>query len=107
MRELVSEPVHEYPQFGVALSLISVISPPDAAALLRQRLGALAAEADEIRTTVQPAVDGGLQWVFLVEEEYRRALVEAEHRFVEGLIASLEDPDYVAAWNAFFSGGKP
>jgi DNA-binding PadR family transcriptional regulator len=104
MRELVAEPVHEYPQFGVALSLLSVISPPEAAALLRRRVGALAAEAEEIRATVQRATEGGLQWVFLVEEEYRRALLEAEQRFVEGLITSLEAPEYVAAWNAFFEG---
>jgi len=104
MRELVADPVHEYPQFGVALSLLSVIAPPEAAALLRRRLDALAAEADEIRATVQGATDGGLHWVFLVEEEYRRALVEAEHRFVEGLVAALEEPEYVAAWNAFFEG---
>jgi DNA-binding PadR family transcriptional regulator len=104
MRELVADPVHEYPQFGVALSLLSVIAPPEAAALLRRRLDALAAEAEEIRATVRGATDGGLHWVFLVEEEYRRALVEAEHRFVEGLVAALEEPEYVAAWNAFFEG---
>src|SRR5215213_9975789 len=102
MGELVADPVHEYPQFGVALSLLSVIAPPDAAALLRRRLDALAAEAEEIRATVQGATEGGLHWVLLVEEEYRRALVEAEHRFVEGLVAALEEPEYVAAWNAFF-----
>ena len=104
MRELVADPVHEYPQFGVALSLLSVISPPEAAELLRRRVGALAAEAEEIRATVQRATEGGLQWVFLVEEEYRRALVEAEQRFVEELITSLEAPEYIAAWNAFFEG---
>jgi DNA-binding PadR family transcriptional regulator len=104
MGELVAEPVHEYPQFGVALSLLSVIAPPEAAALLRRRLDALAAEAEEIRATVQRATDGGLHWVFLVEEEYRRTLVDAEHRFVEGLVAALEEPDYIATWNAYFEG---
>jgi DNA-binding PadR family transcriptional regulator len=104
MRELVADPVHEYPQFGVALSLLSAIAPPEAAALLRRRLDALAAEAEEIRATVQGATEGGLHWVFLVEEEYRRTQVEAEHRFVAGLFAALEEPEYVAAWNAFFEG---
>jgi DNA-binding PadR family transcriptional regulator len=104
MRELVADPVHEYPQFGVALSLLSAIAPPEAAALLRRRLDALAAEAEEIRATVQGATESGLHWVFLVEEEYRRTQVEAEHRFVAGLVAALEEPEYVAAWNAFFEG---
>jgi DNA-binding PadR family transcriptional regulator len=102
MRELVAEPVHEYPQFGVALSLLSVIAPAEAAELLRRRLTALAEEAGEIRATVKAAADGGLLWVFLVEEEYRLALVEAESRFVTGLIESLEQPDYVRAWQEFF-----
>jgi DNA-binding PadR family transcriptional regulator len=102
MRELVAEPGHEYPQFGVALSLIGPFPPAEAAALLRRRLAALAAEAEEIRATVQAAADQGVLWIFLVEEEYRRALVEAEHRFAEGLVAALEQPEYIAAWNAFF-----
>jgi DNA-binding PadR family transcriptional regulator len=102
MRELVADPVHEYPQFGVALSLLSVIAPAEAAELLRRRLTALAEEAGEIRATVKAAADGGLLWVFLVEEEYRLALVEAESRFVTGLIESLEQPDYVRAWQEFF-----
>lgn len=105
MRELVAEPVHEFPQFGVALSLLSVIAPAEAAGLLRRRLAALAEEADEIRATVKGAADAGLLWVFLVEEEYRLALVEAEQRFVEGLIAALDAPEYVAAWDAFFERG--
>jgi DNA-binding PadR family transcriptional regulator len=106
MRELVAQPRHEYPQFGVALSLLSVLSPAEAAGLLRRRLDALTAEAEEIRATVKAAVDGGLQWVFLVEEEYRLALLDAEHAFVGGLIASLEAPEYIRAWEAFFGGGK-
>jgi DNA-binding PadR family transcriptional regulator len=105
MRELVAQPRHEYPQFGVALSLLSVLSPVEAAGLLRRRLDALAAEAGEIRATVKAAVDGGLQWVFLVEEEYRLALLDAEHAFVGGLVASLEAPEYIRAWEAFFGGG--
>jgi len=102
MRELVAEPVHEYPQFGVALSLLSVIAPGEAAELLRRRLAALAEEAGEIRATVKGAADNGVLWVFLVEEEYRLALVEAESRFVTGLIESLEQPDYIRAWQEFF-----
>jgi DNA-binding PadR family transcriptional regulator len=102
MRELVAQPRHEYPQFGVALSLLSVIAPVEAAELLRRRLDALAEEAGEIRATVQAAVEGGLQWVFVVEDEYRIALLEAEQRFVTGLIAALEEPEYIEAWQAFF-----
>jgi hypothetical protein len=42
--------------------------------------------------------------VFLVEEEYRLALLDAESRFVTGLIESLKQPDYIRAWQQFFGG---
>jgi DNA-binding PadR family transcriptional regulator len=102
MRELVAQPRHEYPEFGVALSLLSVLSPTEAVELLTQRLAALAGEIDEIRATVQTAADAGVAWVFLVEEDYRLALVDAESRFVTGLIESLEQPEYVRAWQEIF-----
>ena len=41
MRELVAEPQHEYPQFGVALSLLSVLPPVEAVELLTRRLASL------------------------------------------------------------------
>jgi DNA-binding PadR family transcriptional regulator len=104
IRELVAQPRHEYPQFGVALSLLSVLSPAEAVELLTQRLAALTEETDEIRATVQAATEGGLPWVFLVEEEYRLAVLDAESRFVTGLIESLKQPDYVRAWQEIFGG---
>ncbi|HEV7934344.1 MAG TPA: PadR family transcriptional regulator [Actinomadura sp.] len=105
LRELVAQPRHEYPQFGVALSLMSVLAPAEAVELLGRRLTALAEEIDEIRAIVRAAVEGGVAWVFLVEEEYRLAVLEAECRFVTRLIESLEQPDYVRAWQEIFGRG--
>jgi DNA-binding PadR family transcriptional regulator len=102
LRELVARPRHEYPQFGVALSLLSVLSPPEAVELLEQRLAALTGEGEEVRAAVRAATEGGVAWVFLVEEEYRLALLDAESRFVTGLIESLRQPDYVRAWQDVF-----
>ncbi|MEU7987099.1 PadR family transcriptional regulator [Streptosporangium canum] len=102
MRELVAQPRHEYPQFGVALSLLSVLSPADSVELLTQRSTALTEEADEIRAVVQSALDDGVRWVFLVEDEYRLTVLEAERRFVAGLIESLKQPDYIRAWQEIF-----
>jgi DNA-binding PadR family transcriptional regulator len=104
MRELVAQPQHEYPHFGVALSLLSVLSPTEAVELLGRRSAALTAEIDEVRATVKTAADGGVAWVFLVEEEYRLAVLDAECRFVTGLIESLKQPDYVRAWQQIFGG---
>jgi DNA-binding PadR family transcriptional regulator len=102
--ELVAQPRHEYPHFGVALSLLSVLPPSEAVELLGRRLAALGDEADEIRATVRSATADGVAWVFLVEEEYRLAVVDAERRFVEGLVESLAQPGYAEAWHQFFGG---
>ena len=49
MRELLAEPQHEYPQFGVALSLLSVVSPAEAVELLGRRLATLNQEISRHR----------------------------------------------------------
>jgi DNA-binding PadR family transcriptional regulator len=102
MRDLVSQPHPEYPQFGVALSLLSVLPPTDAAELLGERRAALTEAVDEIRTAVGSATAAGVAWVFLVEEEYRVAILEAERGFVDKLILSLSQADHIRAWHEFF-----
>lgn len=106
MHELIAQPREEYPQFGVALSLLSVLSPTAAVEALDRRLVALTTEAEEIRANMRTAVDDGVAWVFLVEEEYRLTVLDAESRFVTGLIESLRRPDYIRAWQDFFGRQK-
>lgn len=105
LRELVAVPRHEYPQFGVALSLLSILEPAEAVEMLTRRSAALGAEISSTRAELEGARAQGLQWVFLVEEEYRLAVLETEQRFVAGLIESLGHPDYGRAWDAAFRGG--
>jgi DNA-binding PadR family transcriptional regulator len=69
LHALMAEPRHEYPHFGVALSLLSIIPPEDGVALLRRRLEALSDELAEIRANVRAAGESGVLWVFLVEED--------------------------------------
>lgn len=102
MRELVAQPQQEFPQFGVALSLLSVLPPAEAGELLGRRLTALTGRLDEVRAGLRSAADSGVDWVFLIEEEYASALLTAEVDFVTRLIESLQDPDYVRKWHEFF-----
>ncbi|SES19305.1 PadR family transcriptional regulator [Actinokineospora terrae] len=107
MRELVAEPEHEYPRFGVALSLLGVLEPGEAVELLGTRLVALDREAAEITADTARAKEQGLPWVFLVEEDYRLALLEAERRFVTTLIDGLKAPEYLRAWQEALGEGTP
>ncbi|WP_207757131.1 PadR family transcriptional regulator [Nonomuraea cypriaca] len=98
LSDLVAEPVTEYPQFGVALSLMSVLPPHEAIRLLSQRLERVTTQGEQIRQSRKNADDDGVLWVFLIDDDYRLALVEAERRFVTELIESFKQPAYTRAW---------
>ncbi|MGW6934093.1 PadR family transcriptional regulator [Lentzea sp. NPDC054927] len=106
MRELVRDPVHEYPQFGVALSLISVLDPAETVELLRTRAEALTKTIDETRAMVAKATGDGVEWIFLVEEDYRLSVLEAELRLVEKLTGELSQADYQRRWHEIFGRDK-
>jgi DNA-binding PadR family transcriptional regulator len=104
MHELVSTPAQEYPSFGVALSLLMVLPPTETVELLGRRLEALTAQVEEIRATMSQCLEEGLDWWFLIEEEYRLAMREAERTFVAGLAQRLADPEYQRMWDEFVRG---
>jgi DNA-binding PadR family transcriptional regulator len=93
LRELVEQPRHEYPHFVAALSLIAALPPDEAVELLRRRVQRLAGERANSRELVDVTVERGVHPLFLVEEEYRLALLDAESAFVERLIGRITDPD--------------
>ena len=104
-----AEPRHEYPHFVTALSLIGALGPDEAVELLARRLERLAAVRAETRASIDETVAGGVHPLFLVEEEYRLALLDAERAFVEGFIARITDPEtgWRAPWAAIHEGGDP
>ena len=90
MADLIAEPIKEYPQFEAALCLLPVLPPGEALALLRRRLALLEGSAAALADQIQ---DVGLQNfppLFLVETEYRLALIKAEQHFVADLIRRIE-----------------
>jgi DNA-binding PadR family transcriptional regulator len=96
LSELISEPEHEYPHFVTALSLIAALPPAEVVPLLRTRLEALAGQRAEIQGMIDSSLAQGVPRLFLVEEEYRLALLDAESAFVERFIAEIGDPE--AGW---------
>src|SRR5438552_6189360 len=81
LRDLIGEPEHEYPSFVAALSLIAALPPSQVVPLLRQRLDRLDGSRAEIRELIDTALAQGVPELFLVEEEYRLALLAAESSF--------------------------
>ena len=103
LRALVAEPEYEYPHFVAALSLIATLPPSDVVELLGVRLARLAAERAEVRALIDETVARGVHPLFLVEEEYRLALLDAETAFVEGFVERITDPQtgWAGPWAAF------
>jgi DNA-binding PadR family transcriptional regulator len=110
MHELLAEPAKEFPQFGAALCLLPVLPPEEALLMLRDRAlkltGKIAAmqavlaqiagqQLSELADPDQPlpAVLVGQKFpaIFVVEEEYRLALLRAELNFVNDLIRRINE----------------
>jgi len=101
LRELVEEPQHEYPHFVAALSLIAALPPSEVLTLLRRRLTRLAEQRAEIRAIIDDTLAQGVPELFLIEEEYRLTLLDAESSFVERFIGRITDPE--AGWGPLWA----
>jgi DNA-binding PadR family transcriptional regulator len=109
MRDLIREPTKEFPQFEAALSLLPVLPPDEAVALLRSRAARLAVKLAQLEALQShivgqdlaaiagdhklPAQLQGRQFpqIFVVEGEYRLALIKAELDFVNELVRRITE----------------
>lgn len=103
MREAVAAPVKEYRQFEAALALIVVLPPADVLDLLEQRHRALSEQADRIRSTVAAALGEDTDPLFLIEDEYRLALIDAETAFIQRFRRRItrNEPTFGRFWREF------
>jgi DNA-binding PadR family transcriptional regulator len=113
LRRLIAEPDHEYPQFVAALSLVAALPPHEVVELLGERLERIRLVRAGITDLIRTALAAGSHPLFLVEEEYRLALLDAETDFVERFVARITDPDdgWGPAWARVLAdparGGPP
>lgn len=104
-RELIATPEPEHTRFVAGLSVQMVLPPEEVAELLQKRLAALeegiSARKDALAETLKT-----VPRLFLVEDEYALAMVEAEAAWVRGLAAELTSgtfPD-LEGWRGFHAG---
>ena len=101
--ELISRPVKEYTQFEAGLSLIPVLPPEDAAALLTQRCARLEMEIVQKRSLLRLDAERGVARLHLIESEYLLAMHEAElawtRQFAEAIRSGTVEG--IAEWAAF------
>jgi DNA-binding PadR family transcriptional regulator len=96
LRALLAEPVHEPSQFFAAVSYLPYLSPADAAKQLGQRITRLEAEIAGLEAVLRELVPR-IGRLILVENEYLRAMRQAELAWVKSLVADIESG--ALAWN--------
>ena len=108
LRELISEPVKEYPIFTSVLSLVAVIHPDEMAGLLAERLQSLEIEIAATTGIIDHAVGHRLPRLFLLETEYGLAMKRAEAEWVRGLMRELADGTFpeIKFWRAWHETGE-
>lgn len=90
MADLLGEPVKEYPLFEAALCLLPVLPPDETLDLLRRRLQQIEQNSAALTQQIEAGGDQNFPPLFLVETEYRLALIKAEQHFVAELIRRIE-----------------
>jgi DNA-binding PadR family transcriptional regulator len=88
IRELIGFPEREYPTLRTALSVLGVLPPDEAIALLQQRLSVLDADNVGQEAALQQIGKDVLR-AFLIEAEYYLALRKAEADWLRGLVGEL------------------
>jgi DNA-binding PadR family transcriptional regulator len=88
LRDMLRTTGTEYPEFLAAVSVLFGLPPADARAQLEERADGLAAEL--ARTEAVFAENPDLPRLFLLEEEYRRALLAAELDWVRSVVRDLD-----------------
>jgi len=91
MADLVGQPSKEYPLFEAALCLLPVLPPDETLSLLRRRLELIDDNAAVLRRQIEQVTLANFPPLFLVESEYRLALMKAERDFVGELIRRIEN----------------
>ena len=90
LREMLRNTEGEYPEFIAALSIVFGLVPDDARAELELRVDKLQAALDSVEHGLADA-PAALPRLFLLEEEYRKTLLEAELSWLRGVIDDLRE----------------
>jgi len=89
LREMLRSTGDEYPEFIAAVSILFGLDPEDARTQLELRAERIAAELADAQAQLEG--NPGLPRLFLLEEDYRRAVLAAELAWLRGVITDLKN----------------
>jgi DNA-binding PadR family transcriptional regulator len=96
LRDMLSTPAQEFPEFPAAVSLLPLLTPEDALHQLELRETRLTGQIASIYEELQTHAES-LPRLFLLESEYLRVVLEAELNWVRTIIADLRSGQLT--WN--------
>ncbi|GGJ36962.1 PadR family transcriptional regulator [Deinococcus roseus] len=91
LKEIIETPQPEYPQFMTALALIAALPPAEVLDLLGKRLIHLQEQHQQTVQYRTQTLQSGVHPLFLIEEDYRLVLLEAEIQFVRQFIPQVRE----------------
>lgn len=87
IKEMLPAAAREFPEFPAALALIAVLAPAEVRDLLQSRIDEQDRRVAEMAAQAPP----GLPRLFLIEDEYRLAMLRAEVAWLRELVADLAE----------------
>jgi DNA-binding PadR family transcriptional regulator len=89
LEQMLGTPAREFPEFPAALAFIALLPPARARQRLEARRAELAQRLAASRAALDGALASGLPRLFLLEDEYKNAMTQAELAWLDGVIEEL------------------
>jgi DNA-binding PadR family transcriptional regulator len=107
--DALAVPQREFPEFPAALSFLALLTPEAVLSHLEQRRVALATELAALGASSRAAAGANVPRLFLVEDEYRVAVMRAELKWLAGVISDLRSGTltWSEAWARQFASKAP
>jgi DNA-binding PadR family transcriptional regulator len=91
LRSLLRQPAIEYTQFAAGLAFVGNLPPAEVVVLLEEHLLHLQEQMSSIHSTIERAINIGVDRLFLVEDRYTFTLLEARFAFIQRFIEEVKD----------------
>lgn len=109
LREILSTPIKEFPQFEAGLSLLPALPPEEATDVLETRIEFLKKDIEQVMRGFEETKRLGIPPLFSIESDYRAAQLEAEYSFVQRLIERIRKDGcgYLKEWQKLHTDKAP
>lgn len=100
LRELIAVPTKEYPRFEAGISMVGLLPPDDALAVVEQRMAAVAGQLTALAVLLEKLAGMGLPQLAWIELDYRMAMLRAERAWLTWFATATRDGTVggYAAW---------